>query len=181
MTADQKKEAARIRMRNLRASRKAAAAGRGPGLARLRAAPEAETIRKATLADQKTGLAAVTAFIEAGRAASRTAKGGPRARPAAIAPARAETPAHAPRKLGGRHAELRASAERGVVPSPPDFTAPTHTRFRAKLAAVVALVEAGDVEALRAYAYKGFLSSSPKAIMRYRDLALVALEARAAA
>jgi hypothetical protein len=31
-----------------------------------------------------------------------------------------------------------------------------------------------------AYQYLGFLSSSPKAILKYRDLALAALESRAA-
>lgn len=38
-------------------------------------------------------------------------------------------------------------------------------------------VEAGDVAGLAAYQYVGFLSSSLQAIMRDRDLALVALEA----
>ena len=38
-------------------------------------------------------------------------------------------------------------------------------------------VEAGDVAELAAYQYVGFLSSSLQAIMRDRDLALVALEA----
>ena len=31
-----------------------------------------------------------------------------------------------------------------------------------------------------AYAHAGFMNSSPRAILRYRDLALIALEARAA-
>jgi hypothetical protein len=45
---------------------------------------------------------------------------------------------------------------------------------------VIALVEAGDVEGLSAWAPTWFIGSSTKAIMRYRDLALVALEARTA-
>ncbi len=77
-------------------------------------------------------------------------------------------------------AETLASAQSGVLPAPPDFTAETHRRFRPKLAEVVAMVERDDVEGLRAYRYAGFVSTSPKAIMRYCDLALTALEARAA-
>jgi hypothetical protein len=41
------------------------------------------------------------------------------------------------------------------------------------------MVEAGDIDGLAAYEYKGFMSTSPKAIMKYRDLALCALQARA--
>jgi hypothetical protein len=71
-------------------------------------------------------------------------------------------------------------AQTGVLPAPPDFTAETHKRFRPKLAEVVALVEAGNVKALAAWEHKGFMGSSLKAVMRYRDLALIALEARVA-
>ena len=53
-------------------------------------------------------------------------------------------------------------------------------RFRPKLAEVVALVEAGDADALRTYQYGGFIGSSMRAILKYRDLALIALEARTA-
>jgi hypothetical protein len=44
---------------------------------------------------------------------------------------------------------------------------------------VIALIEAADVEGLRAYRHDGFMGSSMRAVMRYRDLALIALEARA--
>jgi hypothetical protein len=64
------------------------------------------------------------------------------------------------------------------MPSPPDFSAPTHTRFRPKLAEVVALAEAGDLKGLRAWSYPGFMSTSPRAIERYRTLCVTALEAR---
>ncbi len=43
-----------------------------------------------------------------------------------------------------RRAALLAEAQAGRLPPPPDFSAPTHARFRAKLAALVAMVEAGD-------------------------------------
>jgi hypothetical protein len=45
---------------------------------------------------------------------------------------------------------------------------------------VVALVEAGNAKGLAAYRHDGFMGSSMKAVFRYRDLALVALEARRA-
>jgi hypothetical protein len=64
---------------------------------------------------------------------------------------------------------MLASAQSGVLPPVPNFKAETHKRFHPKLAEVVALVEAGDAEALRAYTYAGFVSSSPRAILKYRD------------
>jgi hypothetical protein len=45
---------------------------------------------------------------------------------------------------------------------------------------VIALVEAGDVAGLAAFRHDGFMGSSMRAVMRYRDLALIALEARTA-
>lgn len=83
----------------------------------------------------------------------------------------------------GRFAEAFAAAERGEMPTAPDFSKPTHARFRAKLEALVKMVEAGDVAAVEAFheTYKVEpLSDSRKAILRYRDLALTALRARAA-
>ena len=57
-----------------------------------------------------------------------------------------------------------------------DFSAATHARFRGKLAEIVKLVEAGDVAALQAFPINPY-SSSPKAMARYRDLAVQAIEA----
>ena len=74
---------------------------------------------------------------------------------------------------------MLASAQAGKLPAPPDFAAETHARFRPKLAEVVALAEAGNVAGLAAWTPSWFIGSSTKAIMRYRDLALVALEAHA--
>jgi hypothetical protein len=56
---------------------------------------------------------------------------------------------------------------------------PTHERFRVKLAEVVALVKSGDVRKLKAFEINP-VSSSPKAIDRYRNLAVIALAAKAA-
>lgn len=80
----------------------------------------------------------------------------------------------------GKRAQVIADAQAGKLPSPPDFSADTHTRFRPKLAEVVEMVKARDLKALKAWKFEGFMSTSPKAIQRYRDLAIVALQAKAA-
>lgn len=69
---------------------------------------------------------------------------------------------------------LRAVAEAGIIPPAPDFSAETHKRFRGKLAEVVALVEKRDADALEAVEINP-VSSSPKAIARYRDAAVIAI------
>lgn len=79
-----------------------------------------------------------------------------------------------------QRAAIKAAAERGEVPAAPDFSAPTHARFRKKLSELEALVKAGDVEGVRAFPIEP-KSSSRKAIWNYRNLALVALEATAKA
>jgi hypothetical protein len=76
-----------------------------------------------------------------------------------------------------RRAEIAENAAKGVLPPAPDFSAETHRRFRGKLAEIVALVEVGDVAALKAIEIKAY-SSSPKAMDRYRNFAVLALEAQ---
>jgi hypothetical protein len=76
-----------------------------------------------------------------------------------------------------KDSDLEARARQGELPPPPDFSAATHARFRAKLEGLVALVEKGDVDGLRAVLINP-VSSSPKAMARYRDLAVIAIEAR---
>jgi len=83
--------------------------------------------------------------------------------------------AAAPRRR--KDADIEARAWRGELPPPPDFSAATHARFRAKLEGLVALAEKGDVDGLRAVIINP-VSSSPKAMARYRDLAVMAIEAR---
>lgn len=97
---------------------------------------------------------------------------------AAPKPAKAEKAAKPAkeRPLGKRAAILEA-AQRGELPPVPDFSAPTHARFRKKLDEVVAMAEAGDLKGLKAF-HINPVSTSPKAIARYRDLAIVALEAQ---
>jgi hypothetical protein len=106
---------------------------------------------------------------------------------AAVVPALAQVPATgtettlqqeptaAPRRR--KDADVEARARQGELPPPPDFSAATHARFRAKLEGLVALAEKGDVDGLRAVTINP-VSSSPKAMARYRDLAVMAIEAR---
>ena len=79
----------------------------------------------------------------------------------------------------GKRAAIETAAREGKLPEPPDFSAETHKRFRNKLASVVELAKAGDLKGLRAIEINP-VSSSPKAIARYRDLCVIALEAQAA-
>jgi hypothetical protein len=81
----------------------------------------------------------------------------------------------APRRR--RDADIEAKARQGELPPPPDFSAPTHARFRTKLAALVELAGKADVTGLRAISINP-VSSSPKALARYRDLAVMAIAAR---
>ena len=81
--------------------------------------------------------------------------------------------------IGKRQAVLD-QAQNGVMPWAPDCSKPNHAGFRAKLAQIVALAEAVDIEALRAFEINP-VSSSPKAIARYRDLCVIAITARTGA
>ena len=92
-------------------------------------------------------------------------------------PAREAAPA--PVRKGKRAAALEA-AERGEMPTPPDFSAATHAPYRKRLDEIVALAVAGEADALRAIEIKTY-STSPRALARYRDLAVIAIEARGGA
>lgn len=96
------------------------------------------------------------------------------------APKAAEAPRAEPkpRAKGGKRAEAEAAAAAGIMPTPPDFSAATHAPHRKVHAEIVALAEAGDIAALKAWEHKPY-SSSQKSLARYRDLAVMALEARA--
>ena len=63
----------------------------------------------------------------------------------------------------GKRQAILDQAQTGALPQPPDFSKPTHARFRAKLAQIVALAEAGDIAALKAFEINP-VSSSPKTI-----------------
>lgn len=99
----------------------------------------------------------------------------PAVEPVPIADAEPTATPSAPRRR--RDADLEAKARQGELPPPPDFSAPTHARFRAKLAALVELAGKADATGLRAIPINPVLSS-PKALARYRDLAVLAIDAR---
>jgi hypothetical protein len=85
-------------------------------------------------------------------------------------------------KLGGarpqgKRAAVLAAAQAGKLPPPLDFSAPSHARYRDAAKELVALAKAGNIEALKRLEFKTY-SSSPKAMAKYRDLAVIALEAR---
>lgn len=117
------------------------------------------------------------------KARKEAATGARKARQASERPGKAAKRATAPHRAAGarqtgRRAEIAEKAAKGILPPVPDFSAETHRRFRGRLAEIVRLVEADEVAALKAIEIKTY-SSSPKAIDRYRNLAVQALEARA--
>lgn len=130
-------------------------------------APEAPKVDKAARRAHLQ-LVADAAIAEAPEAAVK-AKRAPKAPKAEKAP-----------KAPGKRAGLELAAASGTLPTAPDFSAETHKRFRGKLAELVKLVEAGDIAGLKAFAINP-ISSSPKALDRYRNLAVIALEFRALA
>jgi hypothetical protein len=82
-----------------------------------------------------------------------------------------------PATLVGKRQAIIDQAQTGALPAAPDFSKPTHARFRVKLAQIVALAEAGDIAGLQAFEINP-VSSSPKAMARYRDLCVIAMMAR---
>ena len=94
------------------------------------------------------------------------------------APALADEPKAATAPVIGKRQAILDQVQSGALPPAPDFSKPTHARFCAKLAQIVALAEAGDIAALQAFEINP-VSSSPKAMARYRDLCVIAITARA--
>jgi len=90
-------------------------------------------------------------------------------------PGPVDEPKDAPAPIVGKRQAALDQAQTGALPPAPDFSKPTHARFRAKLAQIVALAEAGDITALQAFKINP-VSSSPRAMARYRDLCLTALK-----
>ena len=97
--------------------------------------------------------------------------------PAAEAAPGQQEPKAANAPVIGKRQAILNQAQSGVLPQAPDFSKPTHARFRTKLAQIVALAEAGDIAALQAFEINP-VSSSPKAIARYRDLCVIAITSR---
>ena len=90
----------------------------------------------------------------------------------------ADEPKVAPAPVVRKRQAILDQAQTGALPEAPDFSKPTHARFRAKLAQIVALAEAGDITGLQDFEINP-VSSSPKAMARYRDLCVIAIIARA--
>lgn len=94
---------------------------------------------------------------------------------------KAEEPkARSGRPQSSKRRAVIEAAERGDIPEPPDFSAATHKPYRKRLDVLVELVNAGDIRGLEDVDMLPPRSSSPKALLRYRDMALIALRARAA-
>jgi hypothetical protein len=90
--------------------------------------------------------------------------------------AAAQPEAAATRPRDGKRAVVEAAAREGKLLEPPDFSAETHKRFRPKLAKLTEMAKAGDIEGLKAMEINP-VSTSPRAMQRYRDLCVIALEA----
>lgn len=119
---------------------------------------------------------AKAARIVKAKPAVKTAKG-KTAKPAVKAAAKKAAAKAEPVKAKpvGKRAQAALDAASGKIPAAPDFSAETHKRFRAKLAALVALVGKRDLKALKALVINP-ISTSPKAMARYRDHAVLAIE-----
>lgn len=72
-----------------------------------------------------------------------------------------------------------AKAANGLLPSKPDFSAPTHARFFPIMEKISKACSDKDAKALKAIEIIP-ASSTPKAMARYRDLCVKALSAKAA-
>jgi hypothetical protein len=73
------------------------------------------------------------------------------------------------------------AAAKGHLPEPPDLSAPsTSPSDRKELATLMAMAEACDIEGLRAYGIRPYYSGAVK-LDRYRQMAVIALEAQARA
>jgi len=96
--------------------------------------------------------------------------------PQVVKPAKPAKPSGA-RAVTGERAQILASVQNGNLPPIPDFSAEVHRYNRGRLADLVEMAEKGDVAGLRAYPINPH-STSPKALDRYRNLCIQAIEAR---
>jgi len=157
---EEKESAMKTYAKKFNAQRAAKAAGHKPDEVEIIKTKDGFTFRvKAALAAPKR---ANTAKAELATETSRKAAAKPEAA--------------ATRPRDGKRASVEAAAREGKLPEPPDFSAETHKRFRPKLAKLTEMARAGDIEGLKAIEINP-VSTSPRAMQRYRDLCVIALEA----
>jgi hypothetical protein len=114
----------------------------------------------------------------------RKAAGETSTAPVSASPKRAKRTDEARKKTAGHSSHNRydwkgtaEAAKTGKMPEAPDFSAPTHERFRPLLAEVVKAAKDSDLATLRKITIDP-ISSSRKAIAKFRDLCLLALKHR---
>lgn len=71
-----------------------------------------------------------------------------------------------------------AKAKTGVLPTPPDMSAPTHKHYVGKLAEVATLARTGKLDELRKYKVGDRNDGSPGLVKRYQAIAIIALKAK---
>lgn len=129
-----------------------------------------------------TEMAAKIEAKAAPKGAAKAAKNGKPSAPKKAAPKAKAAPK--PKPVAAKKAKAAsvkaAPTKAGKLPEPPDFSAKTHERFRGKLSQIVELAKAADVKALKAF-HINPCSTSPKAMDRYRNRCVEALEAGKAA
>lgn len=76
-------------------------------------------------------------------------------------------------------AKVEADAAKGILPMVPDFSADTHKPYRTKLALIVQMIQSENIRGLEALPIN-LTSTSPKAMDKFRRLALIALHAQQA-
>lgn len=86
----------------------------------------------------------------------------------------------APAAAKGKRAQAETDAANGILPPDPTVTrGDSNKRWIAPMDRLIAARDAGDIDALKAEVLPTY-SSTPKALGKFRDLCVVALEARAA-
>lgn len=142
-------------------------------LADLKARPDFEQIRVVPAGDV-AGFRLEVKQQKAGKKpanATRTAQ----ATKKSAKKAKAEEP-KAPRR--GRHADEVEAALKGKLPAAPDFSSPSRERYRGRLKGITDLVKAKDIAGLKALQINP-VDSANKIMGRFRDHAVIALEAKA--
>jgi len=92
-----------------------------------------------------------------------------------LSPAAPPAPPAPPARAAAPAAPIIAAAVRATLPPPPNFEAATHKPYRAKLAKLIELAHAGDIGGMLAIEIKPS-STSPKALIRYRNAVIAALQ-----